>query len=261
VTLVRSVLAGLGKHLELAPELLDDLKTAISEACNNVVVHAYDDEIGPMVVTLEITADGFEVVVCDYGSGIQRVAAAEERMGVGLAVISALADRAEFDRNPDGGTVVRMLFSRGGLRPRNPPRDASALVAAPPELNGDIVATLAPVSLLSEVLGRIARTVAAGAYFSVDRFSDLYPVTDAVAAHASEHVSGQAVSFAVLGRPRHIELTVGPLRTGSGAALVDGHAPAKRAAVKRLVDALDVHDGAGYELLTATIEDRRPVKS
>ena len=48
LTLVRGVLAGVAELIGLDPELLDDLKTAVSEACNNVVMHAYDGVAGPL---------------------------------------------------------------------------------------------------------------------------------------------------------------------------------------------------------------------
>ena len=112
VTLVRVMLGGIAEWFSFDPELLDDLKTAVSEACNNVVMHAYGDETGPLVVSLAVTADGAEVTVRDWGSGIQHVAPSQDRIGVGLAVISALAKRAEFLSPNDGGTEVRMLFGR-----------------------------------------------------------------------------------------------------------------------------------------------------
>ena len=48
LTIVRGILGGLAEVLAIDPELLDDLKTAVSEACNNVVLHAYDGGPGPM---------------------------------------------------------------------------------------------------------------------------------------------------------------------------------------------------------------------
>jgi len=53
VALVRSALSALVDAAGLSDELVTDLKTAISEACNNVVLHAYPDAPGPMVVTVE----------------------------------------------------------------------------------------------------------------------------------------------------------------------------------------------------------------
>ena len=96
LTLVRGALSGIGEALAFDPELLDDLKTAVSEACNNVVLHAYRDSPGPLSVEVLVGRDRVEAAVHDRGSGIHGVALAMEgRMGVGLAVISALADRAE----------------------------------------------------------------------------------------------------------------------------------------------------------------------
>jgi anti-sigma regulatory factor (Ser/Thr protein kinase) len=257
VTLVRSMLAGLGEFLELEPELLDDLRTATSEACNNVVLHAYDGEPGPLIVSLEITGDGFEVVVRDRGGGIQRVAAPDDRMGVGLAVISALADRAEFESHPDGGTAVRMSFSRGGIQVLEPESQMSVLLSPAPEITGDIVTTASPVALASEVLGRLTRAVAAGAHFSVDRFSDLYPITDALSEFAGRSATGPSITFAIVGRPRQIELSVAPFEPGSAQALVaDGRA----GALERLVDELAAQPVTGGEMLKATVIDRRPSK-
>src|SRR5947209_19949467 len=70
LTLVRGVLGALSEMLALDPELLDDLKTAISEACNNVVVHAYDGERGPLDVSLHVSADSIVAVILDEGTGI-----------------------------------------------------------------------------------------------------------------------------------------------------------------------------------------------
>jgi anti-sigma regulatory factor (Ser/Thr protein kinase) len=255
VTLVRSMLAGLGEFLELEPELLDDLRTAISEACNNVVLHAYEGKPGPLIVSLEISPDGFEVVVRDCGAGIQRVAAADDRMGVGLAVISALADRAEFETHPDGGTAVRMSFARGGVQLPDPDTHPTSLFAPEPDLSGDIVATVCPVGLGAEVLGRLTRAVAAGAHFSIDRFSDLYPITDEIAQVAQRSAAGPALTFAIVSRPRQIELTVGPFspRPSAGPEAAD-HVDA----LPKLVDELAFRSSGEDELLAATIVDRRP---
>jgi hypothetical protein len=178
-------------------------------------------------------------------------------MGVGLAVISALADRAEFETHPEGGTAVRMSFGRSRLALPEPPRASVAAVPAP-RLSGDIVATISPVGLLGQALGRLVRAVAAGSHFSLDRFSDLYPMADAIAAHALSNAPGPQISFAIVGRPRWIELTVGPFTQGSGAALDDSGTNGDVSMLKRLVDELSTTSRDGYELLRATIVDKRP---
>src|SRR6202035_4584467 len=61
------MLSGVAELLAIDPELLDDLKTAVSEACNNVVLHAYDGVPGPLSVTLYVDQQNIEVVARDAG--------------------------------------------------------------------------------------------------------------------------------------------------------------------------------------------------
>ena len=110
VALVRAVLSGIAEWRELDLELLNDLKTAISEACNNVIVHAYEGAAGPVAVDVRADPAGLTTWVRDHGIGFQAVTARDDGMGVGLAVMSALAARAEFATPADGGTEVRMWF-------------------------------------------------------------------------------------------------------------------------------------------------------
>jgi anti-sigma regulatory factor (Ser/Thr protein kinase) len=248
------MLAGLGEFLELDPELLDDLKTAISEACNNVVLHAYDDGPGPLMMSMEIGSETFDVTVRDRGVGIQRISSAENRMGVGLAVISALANRAEFQSSPGEGTEVHMSFAPEGF----PPPGLTALSAVeqrPIELAGDIVASLAPAELLAQVMGRLVRAVAAGAHFAVDRFPSLHQLTSAISARAAEGDSAAQVGFSITGRPKRLELRVGPLPLGSGDRLFRGAAPA---GLEPLIEHLEwSRMGDGEVLDVVVVEPRR----
>jgi serine/threonine-protein kinase RsbW len=243
--LVRAALTGIAQLLELDPELFDDLKTAVSEACNNVVLYAYNGDPGPLAVGLELGPEGIAATIRDWGGGIQQVGASEERMGVGLAVISALADRAEFISAPDGGTEVRMSFAGGG--------DARALEPAPVELSGDVVVTVWPVGLLAGVLGRITRAVAARTHLSLDRFSDIYLVTDAIAAFAVSAASAPGVTFAVTGSHKRLELVVGPFRAGNDELQIgDGLLDRSSALSEFALESVD-----GYELLRVVVEERR----
>ena len=253
VTLVRSMLSGLGEHLGFDAELIDDIKTAVSEACNNVVLHAYPGGPGPLVVEMEIAADGIEIAVLDRGCGIRGIAANDDRMGVGLAVISALADSAEFASEPGDGTTVKMSFgSRGhALDAFVSPRDPA--VVSPPELQGDVVLTVAPVSLLGDVLGRVARAVAAGAHFSLDRFADLYLIVDEVAAHAEGAALGSSVSCAISSRAGRIELGVGALRTGVVHAQLGDEDEA--ISLRRIVDDLKICRDGDAEILKLVVLD------
>ncbi len=254
------MLAGVGEVVRLDSELLDDLKTVVSEACSNVVLHAYVGAPGPLVVTVEINADGVGVAVHDRGAGIRSLAPSEDRMGVGLALIDALADRVELRAVPGGGTEVQMkLTSKSGdvSLPRRDREDRSQQVPQVP-LSGDVVVTLSSVGLLTGVLGRIARALAASARFSLDRFADVYLITDAIANHADRAASAAGIRFAIVAGKRRLELTIGPFRPGSAARLRAG-APAAWpwSALALLADEVSVEPIEGAELLRVVVVDHR----
>jgi serine/threonine-protein kinase RsbW len=261
LTLVRGVLAGVAELIGLDPELLDDLKTAVSEACNNVVMHAYDGSTGPLAVRMYIEPEAIEVVVLDQGGGLPPLAPADESIrGVGLSVIRALAEQAEFRSRPDSGTEVRMSFA--GQRDGRPlfhlPSRAGPDERNAAWLTGDAVVSLSPIGLLAGVLGRVARALAARARFSLDRFSDVYLVTDAIAAHSAAAASGPRIGFAITAGGRRLELTVGPFRLGTGrelrgrAELDDARSP-----LELLSDELNIEPAGGIELLRVLMVDHR----
>lgn len=251
------MLAGLGEFLELDPELVDDLKTALSEACNNVVIHAYPGRTGPLLVSLDISPDGLDVVVRDEGVGIRRVSAAESRMGVGLAVMMALTNRAEFRSTPDGGTEVQLSFGADGAASRlaELPASGDPTQGRPLGLAGDIVGTISPVELLPEVMGRLVRAVAAGAHFAVDRFQGLHELTSAIGELACERRVAGGVGFSIVGRPKRLELYVGPLPDGSHDLLFDGSDPS--VALEPLIDELVTSELPSGELLRAVVVEPR----
>jgi anti-sigma regulatory factor (Ser/Thr protein kinase) len=247
VALVRGTLVGVAETLRWGPELVDDLRTAVSEACNNVVMHAYPEGTGPLLVDLAIGNGQLEVRVSDRGVGIRAIAAADDRMGVGLAVISALAERAEFITLPEGGTEVRMVFATplDGALPAGASVNGSDWTAT---LDGDIVVRLAPSRFLAGVLGRVTRAVAARSHFSVDRLAQLTPVTDALATHADGAAREPRIGFSLDARDRRLELTIGPYRSGSGAVLQGLLGPEEQVTVESAND---------WELLHVSIADEQ----
>ena len=116
VGVVRQALAGMADALAFDPGVLGDMKMAVTEACTNVVVHAYAGQVNGRAGTLEIDvlADeaGMTVVVRDRGSGIrpQDERADTPALGLGLPLIAALSDAFEVRGSGDGGTEVRMSF-------------------------------------------------------------------------------------------------------------------------------------------------------
>jgi serine/threonine-protein kinase RsbW len=264
LTLVRGMLGGVAELISLDAELLDDLKTAVSEACNNVVLHAYRGDAGPMKVSLYVLEDLIRVSVADAGVGLPS-ADSDERWedrlgGVGLPVIEALADRTRFTRSEDGGADVQMEFDavRDGKPLFVAPPKAAADGDAPVEMPGDTLLTLSPVSLVSGVLGRLARALAATAHFSLDRFSDVYLITDALAAHAARAASRDRVWCGLTSGERRIEISVGPFRAGSGASFGTNDSRNRASAPLMLLsDQLEVETVGEDELMRVLLIDRR----
>lgn len=112
VALVRSVIHTVARAADLDRRLVDDLRMAASEACNNVVLHAYPVSPGPLIFSLAVRADAVELVVRDRGVGIRPGYGHRHGLGVGVSLINALADRAEFMSSSGTGTEVRMTFMR-----------------------------------------------------------------------------------------------------------------------------------------------------
>lgn len=224
--LVRAVLGGIAAPFALRPELVNDLKTVVSEACNNAVDHAYRGESGAIAVRLDIHLEEVEVTVRDWGGGFQEIAPAGDHLRVGLPLINALADRAEFLTAPGSGTEVRMGFDI-----RHDPRRTEMLVRVEDVedleawtpwrrgLSGDVVVTLLPVELLPSVLEPLTSALAARSRFSLERFSDVYIVARAIAKHVRASTNSARVSFSLTARDQRLELTIGPLKAGSGERL------------------------------------------
>ena len=113
--LARLALSGLARSVPLDPELLADLKLAVTEACGNAVRHAYGEEEGPVIVAFVARSDRLEMIVEDRGSGLGRGALLDEPVearvdgGMGMAIIRELVDELDV-RGPESGpgTVVHM---------------------------------------------------------------------------------------------------------------------------------------------------------
>jgi len=195
-------------EVESRPESLTLVRSLLG-ACNNVVLHAYELGPGPLIVALRVTPVGVQVLVRDSGGGMRQVSPRPDRMGVGLAVIGALADRMEFRSNADGGTDVRMLFAFADADPDLFPENRN-WIPEPASLSGEIVVSVGPVSLLAPVLARLTRAVAAQSRFTTDGIAEIADVTDAVSAYAVEFSAGESVDFALSATTRRLELTAGP---------------------------------------------------
>jgi anti-sigma regulatory factor (Ser/Thr protein kinase) len=113
VAVVRQALAGVADALDFEPSVLADMKMAVTEACTNVVVHAYEEKTGVLEVEMLADENGLTIVVRDHGAGIQPRPARSEppALGLGLPLIAALSDSFELRGSAGQGTEVRMTFA------------------------------------------------------------------------------------------------------------------------------------------------------
>jgi serine/threonine-protein kinase RsbW len=113
--LARLALAGLARALPAEDDVVADLKLAVTEACGNVVRHAYGDDPGDVFVSYVVRDDALEIVVEDQGRGLEgesvstAAPAAPADGGMGMAIIRTIVDEFAIDAGADGrGTVIRM---------------------------------------------------------------------------------------------------------------------------------------------------------
>lgn len=110
IAVVRHAMGALSEVLPIDEQLLSDISLAVTEACTNVVVHAYPDAEGPMEIRASLSEDALELVVRDHGHGITP-RADSPGLGLGLPLIASLAESVELARDEQDHTEVRMIFS------------------------------------------------------------------------------------------------------------------------------------------------------
>ncbi len=114
----RAAAACFAAQLDPTLEELNDVKTAVSEAVTNAIVHAYPDTLGKIVMKLRLRDDhSLEVVVKDWGVGIEDVDRAraplfttgsEERSGMGFTIMESFMDCVKVRSAPGKGTTVTL---------------------------------------------------------------------------------------------------------------------------------------------------------
>ena len=257
LTIVRGMLAGMAEPLSIEPELLDDIKTAVSEACNNVVLHAYGGDAGPMDIAVFAGSELMRIAVTDRGVGLP-ASAGDPGIGIGLSVIRALTETVTLGRGPEGGTCITMEFAavRQGRALLQAPDPAGPDHGWPASAADEVALSVSPIGLLASVLGRMARTLAATAHFSLDRFSDVYLVTDALAAHAAEAALDGRIEARLYAGERRLELEVGPFRVGASDHLaVPGNGT--RSPLALLSDEMKIERGDSGDRVRVVVADRR----
>jgi len=110
VAVVRHALGGFAEVLSVGEQTLADIKLAVTEACTNVVIHAYErDDVGDLEVDATIDDQVLTVVIRDNGRGIVP-RPDSPGLGLGLPLIATLAATLELGKDGDEHTEVRMTF-------------------------------------------------------------------------------------------------------------------------------------------------------
>lgn len=114
----RTAAACFAAQLDPTLEEVNDIKTAVSEAVTNAVVHAYPDRLGKVKLRLRLFEDHtLEVTVQDWGVGIADIQQARtplfttgngERAGMGFTIMESFMDNLKVRSKPGKGTVVTM---------------------------------------------------------------------------------------------------------------------------------------------------------
>ena len=108
--MVRHVMGAFADAFDIPHDTMADVRLAVTEACTNVVRHAYGEREGAIDVHVRPLPDRLEVTVADTGRGIAP-STDHAGPGYGLPMIATLADRLEIDRTVHAGSRIAMSFN------------------------------------------------------------------------------------------------------------------------------------------------------
>lgn len=121
---VRSTVAAFAAQLDPTIEEIADIKTAVSEAVTNCIVHAYADKVGKIYIYAAVYDDNkIKISIRDRGCGIEDIEKAKtplfttlggERAGLGFAVMESFTDKLTVRSALGQGTTVTMIKKTGG---------------------------------------------------------------------------------------------------------------------------------------------------
>jgi serine/threonine-protein kinase RsbW len=125
IAVVRHAFGALGEAFAVDEQILANIRLAVTEACTNVVVHAYPaGHEGPLEICATLREEKLLVVVRDEGPGIAP-RADSPGLGLGLPLIASLTESVLLGRDEKDRTEVRMTFplSHDPSAPHDPPAD------------------------------------------------------------------------------------------------------------------------------------------
>ena len=119
----RTVVSAFAAMLDPTVEELAELKTAVSEAVTNAIVHAYPEERGAVLLSGRVSERTVYITVTDYGIGISDIdrareplytgAPEQERSGLGFSIMESFCDEISVTSNVGEGTTVMLVKSFG----------------------------------------------------------------------------------------------------------------------------------------------------
>lgn len=114
----RSMVAAFCVQLNPSVSEIGDIKTAVSEAVTNSIVHGYAGKKGKIMINVGLSGNMVHITVADNGCGIENIEQArqpffttkakDERSGMGFTLMESFMDGIEVKNNPDGGLIVYM---------------------------------------------------------------------------------------------------------------------------------------------------------
>jgi serine/threonine-protein kinase RsbW len=243
VALVRHALAGVAESIGMDRPGIADLKTVVTEACMNAVVHAYPAAPGPIDVEAEPDDEALVIRIADHGVGFQPrpdVESPGSSLRLGLSLIAALSSSFSISGRVGEGTEVEMALP---LRHPGPvPRIRDPDVEVEPAPPG-IAITASDSVLLPGVLSRAVSAFAVRRDITVDRISDAMLLAEAVSESSPDAFASEHTRFALADGGGGIEMTVGPLAPGGGERLRSGlELPDDAGSVETLADSVAIEE-------------------
>lgn len=248
VAVVRHAVTGLGERMGMDEAAVADLKTVVTEAAMNVVVHAYPaDAEGVLEVEAFAEEGGLTVEVSDQGMGIRpRPDVDRPSLRIGLTLIAALSSSFEIRGGSGRGTAIRMHMRlrsdvEDPIEPSTP-----AVPAAPQETE----VRIGPPELVETILARVLGALAARQEISVDRLSDAMLLSDAIAAAAPAGFADGHVALSLADREGGVVLRIGPMIEGGADRLRESLDLPEGGSLASLANQLSVErDGEGEHLV------------
>ena len=115
---IRSMVAAFALQINPSLSEINDIKTAVSEAVTNCIVHGYNGKPGKITIEVGLKNKLIDITIIDNGVGIEDIERAkepffttranDERSGMGFTLMESFMDSLEVKNNPGGGTIVNM---------------------------------------------------------------------------------------------------------------------------------------------------------